>query len=91
MFQTTPGFCPEGEEVKKMEVNTNTKKRGPYLPRELRIKIYNDVIALRQQGRSYSEIRRTIKQKYEIRLSKSTIANGFEDYIVHITAEEYLR
>jgi intein-encoded DNA endonuclease-like protein len=69
-----PGFCPEGEEVKKMEVNTNTKKRGPYLPRELRIKIYNDVIALRQQGLSYSEIRRTIKQKYEIRLSKSTIS-----------------
>jgi pterin-4a-carbinolamine dehydratase len=41
-----PGFCPEGEEVKKMEVNTtNTEKRGSYLSRELRIKIYNDVIA----------------------------------------------
>jgi intein-encoded DNA endonuclease-like protein len=70
----TPGFCPEGEEVRKMEVNTNTKKRGSCLPRELRIKIYNDVIALRQQGLSYGEIRRTIKQKYGVRLSKSTIS-----------------
>ena len=52
-----PGFCPdpEGEEVKKMEVNTNTKKRGPYLPRELRIKLYNDVRKLRKQGLSYTK------------------------------------
>jgi intein-encoded DNA endonuclease-like protein len=63
-----------GEEVKKMEVNTNTKKRGPYLPRELRIKIYNDFIALHQQGRSYNEIINIIEQEYEIRLSKSTIS-----------------
>jgi len=71
-----PGFCPEEEGVKKMEVNTtNTKKRGPYLPRELRIKIYNDVIALHQQGRSYNEIRMIIKQKYGIMLSKSTIGD----------------
>jgi intein-encoded DNA endonuclease-like protein len=71
----TPSFCPEGEEVKKMEVNTNTKKRGPYLPRELRIKIYNDVIALHQQGRSYNEIRMIIRQKYGIMLPKSTIGD----------------
>jgi intein-encoded DNA endonuclease-like protein len=70
-----PGFCPEEEGVKKMEVNTNTKKRGPYLPRELRIRIYNDVIALHQQGRSYNEIRMIIKQKYRIMLSKSTIGD----------------
>jgi hypothetical protein len=70
----TPSFCPEGEEVKKMEVNTNTKKRGPYLPRELRIKIYNDVIALRQQGRSYNEIRMIIRQKYGVWISKAIIS-----------------
>jgi intein-encoded DNA endonuclease-like protein len=70
----TPSFCPEGEEVKKMEVNTNTKKRGPYLPRELRIKIYNDVIALRQQGRSYNEIRMIIRQKYGVWISKTIIS-----------------
>jgi intein-encoded DNA endonuclease-like protein len=70
----TPGFCPEGEEVKKMEVNTNMKKRGPYLPRELRIKIYNDVIALRQQGRSYNEIRMIIRQKYGVWISKAIIS-----------------
>jgi intein-encoded DNA endonuclease-like protein len=61
----------EGEEVKKMD---NITKRRKIPPRELRIKIYNDVIALRQQGLSYGEIRRTIKQKYGLRLSKSTIS-----------------
>jgi intein-encoded DNA endonuclease-like protein len=61
----------EGEEVKKMG---NITKRRKIPPRELRIKIYNDVIALRQQGLSYGEIRRTIKQKYGLRLSKSTIS-----------------
>jgi intein-encoded DNA endonuclease-like protein len=73
-----PSFCPdpEGEEVKEMEVNTtNTEKRGSYLSRELRIKIYNDVIALHQQGRSYDEIRTIVKQKYGIMLSKSTICD----------------
>ncbi|MDT7859914.1 MAG: LAGLIDADG family homing endonuclease [Candidatus Calditenuis sp.] len=52
----------------------NITKRRKIPPRELRIKIYNDVIALRQQGLSYGEIRRTIKQKYGLRLSKSTIS-----------------
>jgi intein-encoded DNA endonuclease-like protein len=66
-----PGFCQEGEEVKKMD---NITKRRKIPPRELRIKIYNDVIALRQQGRSYGEIRRTIKQKYGIVLSKSHVS-----------------
>jgi intein-encoded DNA endonuclease-like protein len=62
----------EGEEVKKMD-GTNTKKRGAYLPRELRIKIYNDAIVLRQQGRSYNEIINIIEQEYGIRLAKSTL------------------
>jgi intein-encoded DNA endonuclease-like protein len=70
-----PGFCPEGEEVKKMEVNTtNTEKRGSYLSRELRIKIYNDVIALRQQGLSYGQIRAAIKEEFGIVLSKSHVS-----------------
>jgi intein-encoded DNA endonuclease-like protein len=70
-----PGFCPEGEEVKKTEVNTtNTEKRGSYLSRELRIKIYNDVIALRQQGLSYGQIRAAIKEEFGIVLSKSHVS-----------------
>jgi intein-encoded DNA endonuclease-like protein len=68
-----PGFYPEGEEVKKMEVNTNTKKRGPYLPRELRIKLYNDVRKLRKQGLSYTNIRNKIYRKYGVWIGKSTI------------------
>jgi len=68
-----PGFCTEGEEVKKMEVNTNTKKRGPYLPRELRIKLYNDVRKLRKQGLSYTKIRNKIYRKYGVWIGKSTI------------------
>jgi intein-encoded DNA endonuclease-like protein len=70
-----PGFCPEGEEVKKTDNTTNTKKKGPYLPRELRIKIFNDAIALHQQGRSYKQIINVIEQKYGVELSKSTISD----------------
>jgi intein-encoded DNA endonuclease-like protein len=70
-----PGLCPEGEEVKKTEVNTtNTEKRGSYLSGELRIKIYNDVIALRQQGLSYGQIRAAIKEEFGIVLSKSHVS-----------------
>ena len=58
----------------KPEPLTNAQKRGPYLPRELRIKIYNDVIVLHQQGRSYNEIRREIEQKYGVVLSMASIS-----------------
>jgi intein-encoded DNA endonuclease-like protein len=64
----------ESSSEQKEEVQIEGKKRGPYLPRELRIKIYNDVIALRQQGRSYNEIRMIIKQKYGVWIPVSTIS-----------------
>ena len=70
-----PGFCPEGEEVKKSDNITKTKKRGPYLPRELRIKLYNDVRKLRKRGLSYTEIREEIHRKYGIWITKMTISN----------------
>jgi intein-encoded DNA endonuclease-like protein len=70
-----PGFCPEGEEVKKMEVNTtNTEKREPYLPRELRIKIYNDIRKLRKCGLSLTKIRDKIYRKYGVWINTSTIS-----------------
>ena len=51
-----PGFCPEGEEVKKTDNITKTeRKKIP--PRELRIKMYNDVLKLRKRGLSYTKIR----------------------------------
>jgi intein-encoded DNA endonuclease-like protein len=69
-----PGFCPEGEEFKKMEDNTTKTKRKKYLPRELRIKIYERVRALRSQGLSYSQIRDVIKREYGIVLSDSQMS-----------------
>jgi intein-encoded DNA endonuclease-like protein len=69
-----PFFCPdpEGEEVKKSDDTTNTK-RQKIPPRELRIKMYNDVLKLRKRGLSYTEIRNEIYRKYGVWIGKSTI------------------
>ena len=64
-------FCPEGEEVKKLDNITKTKRRK-YLPRELRIKAFNDVRKLRKRGLSYTEIRKEI-YKYGVRIPLSTM------------------
>jgi intein-encoded DNA endonuclease-like protein len=68
-----PGFCPEGEEVKKMENITKTKRRK-IPPRELRIKAYNDVRKLRKRGLSHTKIREEIYRKYGVWISLSTIS-----------------
>jgi intein-encoded DNA endonuclease-like protein len=68
-----PGFCPEGEEVKKTD-NTKTKRKE-IPPRELRIKMYNDVLKLRKRGLSYTEIRKKIYRKYGVWISLSTISD----------------
>jgi intein-encoded DNA endonuclease-like protein len=65
-------FCPEGEEVKKMDNITKTKRRK-YLPRELRIKAFNDVRKLRKRGLSYTEIRKEIYRKYGVWIPLSTM------------------
>jgi intein-encoded DNA endonuclease-like protein len=52
-----PGFCPEGEEVKKSDNITKTKRKK-IPPRELRIKAYNDVLKLRKRGLSLTKIRK---------------------------------
>jgi len=61
------------EEVKKMEDNTKTKRRKTP-PRELRIKMYNDVHKLRKRGLSYTKIREEIYRKYGVWISLSTIS-----------------
>jgi intein-encoded DNA endonuclease-like protein len=66
-----PGFCPEGEEVKKMENITKTKRRK-IPPIELRIKAYNDVLKLRRLP--LTEIRKKIHRKYGIWIDTSTIS-----------------
>ena len=47
---------------------------GRYLPLELRIKLYNDVVALRRGGLTYRGIVGEIYRRYGVRLSKSHIS-----------------
>jgi intein-encoded DNA endonuclease-like protein len=61
----------EKDEVIVVVVGEGKKK---FTPRELRIKVHRRVIELRQQGRSYNEIRAAIKQEFGIVLSKSQIS-----------------
>jgi intein-encoded DNA endonuclease-like protein len=67
-----PGFCPEGEEVKKTD-NTKTKRRK-IPPRELRIEMYNDVHKLRKRGLSHIKIRKEIHRRYKVWIALSTIS-----------------
>jgi intein-encoded DNA endonuclease-like protein len=45
-----------------------------YLPRELRIKLYNDIVALRRSGLTYRGIIGEVWRRYRVRLSKSHIS-----------------
>jgi intein-encoded DNA endonuclease-like protein len=47
---------------------------GRYLPRELRIKLYNDVVALRRGGLTYKGIIGEVWRRYGVRLFKSHIS-----------------
>jgi intein-encoded DNA endonuclease-like protein len=66
-----PGFCPEGEEVKKTD-NTKTKRKK-IPPREIRIKAYNDVRKLGKRGLSITKIRDKIYRKHGVWIGRSTI------------------
>ncbi|MDT7878147.1 MAG: LAGLIDADG family homing endonuclease, partial [Candidatus Caldarchaeales archaeon] len=45
-----------------------------YLPRELRIKLYNDVVALRRRGLTYRGIIGEVWRRYGVRISESSIS-----------------
>jgi intein-encoded DNA endonuclease-like protein len=62
----------EGEEVKKMDNITKTKRKK-IPPRELRIKMFNDVHKLRKRGLSYTKIREEIHRKYGVWIGTETI------------------
>jgi intein-encoded DNA endonuclease-like protein len=47
---------------------------GRYLPRELRIKLYGDVVALRRGGMMYRGIIEEVWRRYGVRISKSSIS-----------------
>jgi intein-encoded DNA endonuclease-like protein len=72
MSEIQPPQLGGEEEVKKMENNTKMRKKIP--PRELRIKMYNDVHKLRKRGLSLSKIREEIYRKYGVWVHKATIS-----------------
>ncbi|MEM0481933.1 MAG: hypothetical protein QXM16_03470 [Nitrososphaerota archaeon] len=49
------------------------RKRGGCLPRELRIKLYKEVQALRRQGLGYWRIRKKVKELYGVALNSAVI------------------
>ncbi len=55
------------------------KKRGPYLQRELRIKLYDEVRRLRKRGLSYSMIIDEVYKSHGVRLKKSVISYWCRD------------
>jgi intein-encoded DNA endonuclease-like protein len=62
------------EKVKKMDNITKTKRKK-IPPRELRIKMYNDVHKLRKRGLSYTKIREELHRKYGVWIDATTISN----------------
>jgi intein-encoded DNA endonuclease-like protein len=77
MTQTESGPRQNGSNSVRREeakIVSDGRMRGEYRPRELRIKLYDRVMALRQLGLSYNKIRHVIKQEYGIELSKCQIS-----------------
>jgi intein-encoded DNA endonuclease-like protein len=64
----------EGEEVKKLDNITKTKRKK-IPPRELRIKAFNDVHKLRKRGLSITKIREEIHRKHGVWVGERTISN----------------
>ena len=76
MAQTESGSRQsESDSVRREETQivSDGRRRGEYRPRELRIRLYDRVMALRQLGLSYNKIRDVIKQEYGIELSRGQI------------------
>jgi intein-encoded DNA endonuclease-like protein len=68
-----PGFCPEGEEVKKSDNITKTKRKK-IPPLEVRIKAYHYAHKLRKRGLTLREIRKEIHRKYGVWFNTATIS-----------------
>ena len=56
-----------------MSISKEGEKRR-YLPSEIRIQMYDDVIKLRKQGLSYTQIQKRIYEKYGKQISKALIS-----------------
>jgi intein-encoded DNA endonuclease-like protein len=68
-----PGFCPEGEEVKKSDNITKTKRKE-IPPLEVRIKAYDYAHELRKRRLTLREISQEIYRKYGVWISLPTIS-----------------
>jgi intein-encoded DNA endonuclease-like protein len=56
-----------------LDIISKREERRKYLPLEMRMKMYDDVIELRRQGLKLSEIQRRIYEKYKKQLPMSTL------------------
>ena len=63
----------EAPEYVRMRDDAQPRREG-YLPRELRIKLYGDVVALRRGGLTYGGIVKEVRRRYGVRISKSHIS-----------------
>ena len=78
--EVVTALCDTGDNM-SAEVSTQSqeleqrRRRRPYLPRELRIKIYEDFLELRKQGLSYNKIMEEVKKRYNVTISKSTLSD----------------
>ena len=61
-------------ETVEAQVVSNGKKRKKIPPRELRIKMFNDVHKLRKRGLSHTKIRKEIYRKYGVWIGTTTIS-----------------
>jgi intein-encoded DNA endonuclease-like protein len=57
----------------KVAVVSKVRKRGKYVPREIRIRACNDAHELRRRGLSYDEIRNELHRKYGVWIPVPTI------------------
>ncbi len=62
---------PRGEGVIPQGQEKSPKGEGNYIPRELRIRLFDEVVGLRKRGLSYREIIDEIYRRHGVKLSKS--------------------
>ncbi|MEM2232802.1 MAG: LAGLIDADG family homing endonuclease [Nitrososphaerota archaeon] len=76
--EVVTAVCDTGDTMSAEASTQNQElkqKRKGMLPRELRIKIYEDVLVLRRRhGLSYNKIIKEIKRRYGVTISKSTLS-----------------
>ena len=68
------GLAAPGLMGEALSQGSEKPKGEGYLPRELRIKLFNEVIDLREEGLSYRRVIDEVQRKHGVRLSKSQVS-----------------